>query len=257
MTFLWRSRRTSSEKDEELGLHEEAPVPTQLVENFFVSPYSWNSVLGATLLGYNTILARLLVEEANPDEMDDLGRTALMFAVRYNRREALRMLINSEANINHRDIYGHSALLVAHMFDNPWAVDTLCSAGAERELPEAIASGEVERAERLPLPPLWKPDVPVWDGQTLLTRCVSLGWFSACALLISRGADPNAPDGLGVLPLDVAATASRGRIVRLLLDWGADPTRTQTDPTTLYEWAGKDTAEKTETINPDMRDIIE
>jgi hypothetical protein len=57
-------------------------------------------------------------------------------------------------------------------------------------------------------------------------------------LLLERGANPDGA-GMGTLvPLDGAAQASRGRVLRLLLDWGATPDLAATPNQTLLNWAG-------------------
>jgi uncharacterized protein len=236
MSFPWRQRRPAPTDEEIPGLFDHAPEPGGTT-SFRVYPGTWRSVTGATALGYQNILARLLSEGANPDERDADGRTALHLAVEADRRDALRMLLNADADPDAPDRAGHSPLLWAATLSNEWAVDRLTAAGARAGFAECVAQGDFPRAAALPTNA--DLDAPVAGRLTLLCRVVARGDFRLTRLLLERGADPNAVSPYGVTALDTAAEVSRGRILRLLLDYGADPRQARsTDPATLREWAG-------------------
>ncbi|GAB4462849.1 MAG: hypothetical protein OHK0029_30500 [Armatimonadaceae bacterium] len=237
MLFPWRNRQTLPDDEEDAGLREIAPLPAAPDAGFTICPYSWNTVLGATILGYSNILTQLLLSGSSPNQEDTHGRTALMYAVALDRRPVVQMLLNAEADVNRRDHFGHSPLLIAYFRNRQWCVDKLAASGACTGFAEAIAAGNVLAAHSDPVNTLL--DAPVLNGRTLLTYTAFRGRFAETELLLRRGANPTTLDGLGYTPLDAAMEASRGRIVRLLVDYGADPTKTRDDdPGTVLKWAG-------------------
>lgn len=237
MLLPWRQRRNPSDEQEELGLYDVAPIPAAPVVGYTISPNHWNTLHGAAALGYRNILVRLLIEGRSPNLRDDFGRTPLMYAIEHDRRDALSMLLNSDADVNATDHAGHSPLLLALYLDRQWMVDRLTAEGACVGFAEAILQGEPQRAERLPTNV--DLNTPLFGKQTLLCYTAGLGDFTLTRLLLVRGANPNVRDSAGLTPLDAAADASRGRIIRLLLDWGADPTAAMTtNEATLIAWAG-------------------
>lgn len=236
MSFPWRQRRNTPTDEEIPGLFDVAPLPGGTT-TFRIFPGTWNSVTGAAALGYPNILARLLVGGADPNARDEQGRTALMLAVEQNRHEIMTMLVNMEADPNLCDHAGQTPLLWAITLDRQWSVDFLASAGAQTGFAEAVAQGDFALATSLPTN--LQLDVPIATQETLLCRTAAKGDFPLTNLLLERGANPNAPSTSGLTPLDAAAEDSRGRIVRLLLDWGADPQLARSnDAATLRQWAG-------------------
>src|SRR5579864_1193071 len=82
-------------------------------------PNKWE---GRTLLieaadhGRKKIVDLLLASKANPDEVDNDGRTALMYVVVNDTEELLeirRLLLQNKADVNIQDKYGNTALIHA------------------------------------------------------------------------------------------------------------------------------------------------
>ncbi len=69
------------------------------------------------------------------------------------------------------------------------------------------------------------PDAPSADGTTALHRAINVNDVTRVEALIHAGADVNAPNRYGASPLSLAAAAGNARIIRTLLNSGADPRR--------------------------------
>ena len=63
------------------------------------------------------------------------------------------------------------------------------------------------------------------DGTPLLLDPASKGFSMVCELLLENGADPLAETNAGVSPLYIASSNGHKDVVRVLLKFGADPTR--------------------------------
>lgn len=298
-----RERRDEKPK---AGMFEEAPVYGRERLRLRYSPHLWNTVWGASALGYGGVLTRLFESGVPVDLPDPAGKTALHYAVEFQQTDTLCLLATQGANPDARDregqsplhllasggprmaeiltalvnadadldalndagrtclmqaavrseirlltalldagaspriasARGHTSLLLAAFEGRSRAVERLIGAGAETGFGEAVALGNTPLASQLPT----NLDLsqPVHNGETLLHRAARRGDFAGVHLLLERGADPNPLLSDDKAPLDAAADASRGRIVRLLLDYGADPARAVTqDARTLLNWAGR------------------
>ncbi len=237
MLLPWRQRRNPRDEEEMLGLHDVAPIPAGPLVGYTLSPNPWNSLHGAASLGYRNIVVRLLVDGYSPNLRDDFGRTPLMYAIEHDRRDVLCMLLNCDADVNAADDAGHSPLLLALYLGRQWMVDRLMTDGARVGFAEAVLQSDAQRAGHLPTNV--NLDAPILGKKSLLCYTAGAGEFSLTHLLLSRGANPNGRDGTGIVPLDAAADASRGRIIRLLLDWGANPAEANAaDAPNLLAWAG-------------------
>ena len=63
------------------------------------------------------------------------------------------------------------------------------------------------------------------DGTPLLLDPASKGFNMICELLLGNGADPLIENKAGVSPLYIASSNGHKDVVRVLLKFGADPTR--------------------------------
>ncbi len=150
------------------------------------------SSIRETIYYGNTYCVKKFLEQGmDPNVRDGLGKTPLHYAAMYGYRDIAELLLDHGADPNARD----------------------------------------------------------WGGQTPLHWAVGNGHVSVIELLLERGADPNARDANGNTPLHIAAIAKyfsdeaelmfeiaprilgpagfpydRTDVVRLLLEYGADPT---------------------------------
>jgi ankyrin repeat protein len=72
-----------------------------------------DSLLDAAARGDATRVRKLLASGANPSEVDDLGRTALIVATIRGRYSAVKVITTLSVDLNHRDGQGRSALMWA------------------------------------------------------------------------------------------------------------------------------------------------
>lgn len=144
------------------------------------------------------------VNQAGPD-----GRYALHVAVADGRVAIARELLDHGARLDVRDRLGHTPLAVA------------------------LANGRVPAAELL----LARGAAD--DPQVLLRQLVAEGHLDrdTLALLVSRGADPNALGPDGRAPLHLAVIGGRLKITKWLLQEGADVNRVTNSGQTALDLA--------------------
>jgi len=141
-----------------------------------------------------TSLARSLLS-ANPallNVKDPDGRTPLHVAASSGALDVTRYLLDQKAEVNAKDSMGWSALMIA------------VSAGHESVVQELVGSGADVKAAND-------------KGITSLHYAASKGRVSVGKLLIERGADINAKDRANQHPLHRAATTNSSAFVTLLL----------------------------------------
>ncbi|KAK7473731.1 hypothetical protein BaRGS_00035006, partial [Batillaria attramentaria] len=142
-------------------------------------------------------IALLLAAGANPDAVDDKGRTPLHVACHEGNCTAVVSLLNAGPNTDARDQDGRTALHLA------------CQVG------DAIT------IKRLP------------SNATNTTQWSPLRWSSgndkAVDLLLKAGANIEAKDGRGIRALHLASRGGNEKIIQILLKYGADVSATTQD----------------------------
>jgi uncharacterized protein len=124
---------------------------------------------------------------------------------------------------------GVSAILRARYHGHAWVAERLAEAVAELDLFEAAALGRAGRLDELIAadPGAVRSEAP--DGFTALHLAAFFGQLEAAAVLLGHGAAPDAvaANANSVQPLHSAASGGHAAIVALLLERGADPNARQ------------------------------
>ena len=210
----------------------------------------------AATAGSAAMVARLLAAGADPDVAPDTGGTPLMIAARQGNAAAVRSLLAHGADVNAQEGgQGQTALMWAVARGHADVARTLLEAGAylhARTKPsrrhvllccqESLGKTEgAEWVEQGGLTPLLfaarhgdaasvelliAAGAPIEDtgaaGTTPLVIAAQHGWNEVAAVLLERGADPDAA-GAGHAALHWAALRGDRELAAMLLAHGADP----------------------------------
>jgi ankyrin repeat protein len=198
--------------------------------------------------GNAAIVERLLEAGADPNSTSADGETVLMTAARAGSLAVVTRLMARGADVNARESYrGQTALMWAVAQDHPAVAKALLdhsadvharSTGGFAPMIFAVRSGSRASVEVL-LAAGARVDETAPDGSTSLIVAIMNAHYELAALLLDRGANPNA-GGLGWTPLHAAVrarnpdtvampnpipTGSMGSLdlVSALLAHGADP----------------------------------
>jgi ankyrin repeat protein len=210
--------------------------PTEMASEAMLHPWSsrGRDVWAAILAARAGDVARLRELLARDPGLARYGEP-LRFAVREGRAEAVALLLEAGADpavlgrggeslaTSARD-RGHEdvARRIEAAGRPAWALGT----GSDHAIHGAAEADDVEQVEALldgEPELLARPDA---RGRTPLSRAVSASARRVTALLLARGADPKAFDGVDAptgRALWTAARAGDRELVELLLDHGADP----------------------------------
>jgi ankyrin repeat protein len=145
--------------------------------------------------------------------------------------EVTRLLDADPALVNARAEDGLSAVLTAAYYQEPDIARLLVQRGAELNVFEACAAGELPRVKALidQQPDLINAYAP--DGFQPLGLAAFFGHQAIVEFLLSYGAEVNSPsrNGLRVMPLHSAVANKQTEIAELLIDHGADVNAVQAD----------------------------
>jgi ankyrin repeat protein len=162
-------------------------------------------------------------------------------AIKVGNAAAVAVLLEANPSlVNVRDENGLSAVMTATYYQEPDIAKLLVQHGAELNVFEASAVGELARVKTWieQQPDLINAYAP--DGFQPLGLASFFGHTEVVELLLDQGALVNSPsrNPMRVMPLHSAVANKRTEIVRLLLDHGADVNATQADDfTPLHEAA--------------------
>ena len=233
-----------------------------------------NGFGSTALLGCATDLAkvRLLLDKgADVNAQSKPGRTALLIAAGHNgASEIVKLLLDKGANVNARDGSGDSALLEATAANDIVTAKLLLAKGADANavqqagygtgagnltpLMNAAAEGNAELVRILLAKGANVNAVSAPKGGEVKNGPIALGLLTplhlavasgsgieAVDLLLAAGAKINAQDVRGMTPLMLAVATDRAdpRIVKLLLDKGADRGIQSKAGESVNDWAKK------------------
>lgn len=152
------------------------------------TPGGETALMIASRAGAADLVNLLLAHGANPDATESLrGQTALMWAAGEGHSEAIKALIERGADVGARSHAGWTSLLFAVREGQSDAVQTLLHAGAD--VNDALP-GNTGGARRRPEGAPGGADDP--RGLSALHLAVASRHYDLAALLLEKGADPNA-----------------------------------------------------------------
>jgi ankyrin repeat protein len=206
-----------------------------------VLPGGLTALQAAAQLSDTEILSFLINEGADvnaPASSSD-GRSALRVAIARQNIEAVRILLDAGASVTVNEnckeglLAVQESIQIAKLEVRNEMISLLLRAGAPFEPPvgleqfgalhAAVYMKDVDLTERL-LKRGANPNIGYWMGYTPLQRASCYGNEALVKLLISYGADINAPeyDSFGQTALQAAVSMSHTKIVKILLDSGAN-----------------------------------
>lgn len=143
------------------------------------------------------IVQILLRKGTNPDLQDNIGESALHYAVKYNLPEMVKILLKNGANLNLQNNEGRSALWWAIRNEYTELVQNLLEKGAN-------------------------PDFFQIDKWPVL--CYAVRYYPKIAqMLLENGANIHLQNESGETALHLAVLGNNSKIVRMLLKKGANP----------------------------------
>ena len=158
------------------------------------------------------LLKFLLSINTSPDATDSNGWTALLYAIFFDRQEAMSLLLKANANPNLQLLNdGSSPIFLASQHNRIDAITQLLEAKADPNLQRSF------------------------NGATPLIVASEHGHTDAIALLLKANADPNLEMNTGATPLFLASEKGNIDVISLFLKANADPNIVTSDGATpLY-----------------------
>ena len=153
--------------------------------------------------GY-TNMVRLLLrnKKGYPDLVDDLDRSALMYASGKGYSDIVELLLDNDADPNKRDMWGDTALIQAVCYKEPSIAKSLLEHGAD-------------------------PNIKNKDKETALICAAKLGSYEMTKMLLEHGAKTDAKDKDKKTALDYAKKDPK--IFDLLTDYANKPENQKTN----------------------------
>ncbi len=172
------------------------------------------ALMVAAVTGNEPVVKELLAWSADVSLRDEEGMTALAQAVQAqeDNAEVMKLLIRAGSEVDTRAEREMTPLMDAALRNHGWAVKVLLSAGADAGAGDFIGWTPLHFAARA-------------RSDSLLSEAEA-GTDSLAQLIAAIKGSPDLPDNGGTTPLMVAASSDNAPAVRLLLEAGADPLRT-------------------------------
>jgi uncharacterized protein YlxP (DUF503 family) len=117
-------------RDAEPGAFNHALKKTSNIDEQDV--YGWTALTYASVRGDKKMAKKLLSKGANPNVVDEDGRSILMHAVDYGHKDIVKLFIASKADLDHCDNKGATAMGLAWVKSDDRVVALLEKAGAAK-----------------------------------------------------------------------------------------------------------------------------
>jgi ankyrin repeat protein len=185
-------------------------------------------LIASSYNGGSEIVKLLVSKGANLSVAGGSKETPLTEATTANDTATIKFLIEKGADVNTADQYGQTPLWNASGEANLEAMKLLISKGADVNkanlAAETVKNGPIELFQLTPL-----------------HQASGSNSFEAVSLLLDHGAKVDALDARGMTPLLLAVASDRvePRVVKLLLDKGADPKIKSKAGESTLDWARK------------------
>jgi ankyrin repeat protein len=187
---------------------------------------AYDDILAAANNSDTGAVVDLLRRGMDVNTSDRAGSTLLMIAARTGNQALLESLLANRAGVNRRNQFGDSAVMVAALNGKLAAVQSLIGSGAELNndgwtpLHYAVVGGD-PKVVALLLAKGAKPDARAPNGQTALMLAVKDGKLELVKLLIDADADMDLADYGGVSSLQLAKRLGHELIAEYLRKQGA------------------------------------
>ncbi len=204
--------------------------------------YGWTPLVEAVTAGKTEIVSFLVNHGADVNVKTDGGDTPLIYAASasYDQEEIAEILIKAGAKVNAKGCFGETALRHACSGRLERTAMLILKSGADEGLDDALYAAVLSRMDEMVKELVNRGADPNLKlaGCSLLSRASGKGYTDMMRLLISLGANVDAPDDDSRTPLLVAIEASSpigSSIPMLLIERGASLELSASDGTTpLY-----------------------
>jgi ankyrin repeat protein len=208
---------------------DERPVPPPVINAEIKSPPA--NLWQAAELGDVEAIKKFITAGARVDEADDAKQwTPLIYAVRYNRVQAVKALLSANANPLKFSGKGSAPIGFAAQYGHVEIIKILGAKGADLEackapfyvpLAYAASNGHLEAIDAL-LEAGVNIDAGDQSGRTALMIAAGTGQVQSIRKLIGRGADVNHHSQEGLTPAVMAAYNGKLDALKALAEHGAD-----------------------------------
>ena len=180
--------------------------------------------------GSSATVKLLLDRGANPTERDNQQSTPLLAATAANDLASIKLLLEHGADPNDSNVAGITPLINAAGNGNLKAIEMLLARGADVN---AVSKAEIN-------PPVKNGPIALGNLTALLVAAPAAGPDVIKALL-DAGAKVDAADVRQMTPLMIAVATDHAdpRVVRLMLDRGADAKHKDREGQSAMDWARK------------------
>ena len=193
-----------------------------------ISSYGITPLISAAAAGNGQVVEYLIAHGADVTAKDDLGKTALLYAVGYDNPKLIASLIKQDNKaVNLPDNSGNTPLIYAAQKGLDGNIKQLLANGANANyrnpatglsaLAAAAAEGHSSTLRLLVRTGKADVNLPDLSGRAPVFYAMERNQEDALRTLLTLGANPNVQDNVGVTPLMRAAAKNQKGIVQILL----------------------------------------